>query len=107
MFTMAFLDSPENFIIWIVVLAVLGFLGTLAFWGLVIYFAMKSFQGAIQNYDSFASLNVDKQFKVIDTLYRQGNFHQINTYMDNSPGPVTSDLMGMCASNGLDMSFLQ
>ena len=92
-----------------VLLIILGIgasiLGTIVWWVVVFLLARAAFRSLAHSATEFQGMTVQQQLATLQHLQAIGNLDLGRQYMGSVEGPVTSQIRGMAASEGISLDF--
>ena len=95
----------DLFFLLIVAGIVLSVLGTLAWWVVVFLLARAAVKDIAHSVAEFQGMRVQQQVATLQHLQAIGQLNVGRQYMGSVEGPVTSQIRGMAASEGISLDF--
>lgn len=83
----------------------ISILGTIIWWVIVFLVARAALRGLAHTATEFQGMTVQQQLVTLQHLQAIGNLDWGRQYMGSVEGPVTSQIRGMAASEGISLDF--
>jgi hypothetical protein len=85
-----------------IVIAVVGGIIWVVFW---IFIAKAVVTGIAKSLEEFQAMDVDRMYNTLLHLQQTGQIRIGQQYINSLDGPVTSEIRGMAASEGISLDF--
>ncbi len=95
----------DFFVLLIIAGVGISILGTLTWWVIVFLLARAAFRALAHTTAEFQGMTVQQQLATLQHLQAIENLNLGRQYMGSVEGPVTSQIRGMAASEGISLDF--
>ena len=75
-------------------------------WYIILFLAGRAIvKGIARSLGEFQAMDIDGMYRTLMYLQQNGQFQVGQQYMNSLEGPVTSEIRGMAASEGISLDF--
>ncbi len=95
----------DMFTILIILAVLVSVVGGICWYVFIFLVARAVVKGIARSQAEFAAMDIDGMYRTLVHLQQTGQLQMGQQYINNLEGPVTSEIRGMAASEGISLDF--